>query len=538
MSVDETSFWKRRQSRRSFTRAAAAAGMLLGAGPLLAACGSADGDDGDQKTPAATSSGATSTGSSISEFIVANEAEPADLLPYFGSYSQVLVTRNIYQTLVEPRMTLRDDGSVEITYTAMLAESFEQVEPGRWRFPLRPGVKFHNGEDWDAAAAKASFDAMTDPDVAASLNKNVLLDAEMEVVDDMTVDIIFPGESTEIFVRARIGFAGLPPKLLAEQGLAGFAENPVGTGPFKFQSWTRGQDIKLTKFEEYWDADATNIPALTFIPRPDPGVRALTIRAGEAHMAYNIGGEQASSLERKVIGGGFQSSSIRLNNAIAPTNDIRVRKAINYAINREAIAEALFAGTATPIGFFAFQPVNVEPYPYDPDEAKRLIEEAGANGMELEFVYGENRVPEEPQMVEYYKSQLEEIGLSIKLTRLEPRQYNDVGGLPFDEQPPLFMETTSSGNFGDSASGLQDKYGCDGSGTFCNEDMDARFAELSTLQGGEKAAALQTIAEELQNEFVPRCWVVGVQQVHGLAAGVETDLPLNAYILFDDIRLS
>jgi ABC-type transport system substrate-binding protein len=163
--------------------------------------------------------------------------------------------------------------------------------------------------------------------------------------------------------------------------------------------------------------------------------------------------------------------------------------------------------------------------------------EAGVEGQELELVYGENRIPEEPQMVEYYKAQLEAVGLKIKLTKLEARQYNEVGGKPFTEQPPIFMETTSSGNFGDNASGLRDKYGCKGSGTYCNPELDAQVEAMAQLEGQDKIAALQKIADQLQNVDTPRAWVVGVQQVHGLAAGVKTDLPLNAYILFDDIKL-
>lgn len=536
MEEPQNNYWQRRFGRRRFATGVAAMGAIAGLSPIIAACGS---DDGDEE--GATVSNTASSGPTITEFVVANEAEPTDLLPFFSSYSQGLVARNIYQTLVEPRMTVKSNGSVDIAYVGVLAKSYERVEPTRYRYALRDGVKFHNGEDWNAEAAKASFDLMTNAEVAASLKKSVLMrNTKMEVVDPMTIDLIFATPDTEVFASAtvRLGFVGLPPRLLAEKGIEYFAENPVGTGPFKFVSWTRGQEIKATKFESYWNKDGTNIQNIKWITRPEAGVRALTVRAGEAHFAYNIGGEQAKGLDSKVIGGGFQSSSLRLNNAIAPTSDVRVRKAINFALDREAIAKALFAGTAKPIGFFAFQPINVTPFKYDLNEAKKLIKEAGAEGAELELVYGENRVPEEQQMVEYYKAQLEAAGLKIKLTRMEARAYNEVGAKPFPEQPPLYMETTSSGNFGDSAGGLRDKYGCKGSGTFCSAALDAEVEVMAALEGPAKVAKLQAIADQLQNVDTPRAWVVGVQQVHGLAAGVKADLPLNAYVLFDDIKLS
>jgi ABC-type transport system substrate-binding protein len=185
--------------------------------------------------------------------------------------------------------------------------------------------------------------------------------------------------------------------------------------------------------------------------------------------------EQAQALEHYVVGGGFQSSGIRLNNAIAPTNDIRVRQAINHAIDRESIAQTIFRGAAKPIAFFGFQPVNLEPFPYNPTRATELIQDAGIQGEELELVYGEGRIPEETQLAEIYKASFEAIGLKIKLTRLEPAQYNELGGKPFPEQPPLYMETTSSGNFGEIAGGLRDKYGCEGTGTFCKPEYDQEF---------------------------------------------------------------
>ncbi|MGE0601883.1 MAG: ABC transporter substrate-binding protein [Dehalococcoidia bacterium] len=180
----------------------------------------------------------------------------------------------------------------------------------------------------------------------------------------------------------------------------------------------------------------------------------------------------------------------------------------------------------------------MQPYAYKPDEAKKLIEQAGVKGQELEFVYGEGRIPEENQLVEIYKSELEAIGLKIKLTRLEAKQYNELGGKPFTEQPPLYMETTSSGNYGEIASGLRDKYGCKGTGTFCDAAYDAEFATLATLSGTDRLNSLQSIAERLQNEATPRAWVMGVRQVHGLSEGVKTDLPLNAYLLMTDLSFA
>ena len=535
--------------RRMLGLLATGSAMLATSGLLLAACGEEDeaaaGNSGSGASSTATAepeeSAATSEPQMPEVFIVANEVEPSDLYPGFaGGYGGALVIRQIYQTLVEPRMNMDDAGNVTVEWMPILAESVEQVDPSRWRFKLREGVTFHNGEPWNAEAAKFSYDALRDEDNLALRNSSDFLRSivAFEVIDEMTIEVenAFPDAEVPGYLL-RIGFLAIPPKFVEENGFEALAENPIGTGPYRFESWTRGQDLMLTKFEDYWSEDGPNMPAVQYIVRGEATVRAQTIQAGEAHFAFNIGMEQGQTLERSIVGGGFQSSGIRLNNTHPVISDIRVRKALNHAINRDEIVESIFLGAAEPLAFFGFQPVDLEPFSYDPDLARSLIEEAGVQGTELELVYGEGRIPEEDQLAEIYQASFEEIGLSIRLTKLEPRQYNEMGALPFEEQPPLYMETTSSGNFGEISGGLRDKYGCEGTGTYCDPELDAEFEALAGLTGEERLENLQSLAERLHEE-APRIWVAAMQQVHGLAEGVETDFPLNAYILFDDIRLA
>jgi peptide/nickel transport system substrate-binding protein len=478
-------------------------------------------------------------GTGPTQLNVANEAEPAALDPWMRGYSQTVITRQIYEPLVDVRMTLVEGTSdVNIEYIPVLAESFSQVDDLTWRFVIRQGVTFHNGEALDANAIKATYDVLGNPDIAAEAGTYSALAATsgLTVVDDFTVDITTPAPNMELIGQyLRIGLVALPPKLLADAGIESFAENPVGTGPYKFTSWTKGQEIVLEKFDGYWNAANIELfDTARIVARPEAAVRAQSVSSGETDFAYNIGAEQASALSASVTGGGFQSTSLRINNQIAPTNDLNVRLAINYAIDRQGICDSIFLGSATPAAFFGFQPVTVEPYAYDPDRARQLIAEAGVEGQELELVYGEGRIPEEDQLAEIYKSFLEDVGLSIKLTKVEPLQYNEIGSQPFVDQPPLYMETTSSGNYGEIAGGLADKYGTEGTGTFSDPAFDARFAELAALPNAERDVALQGIAEEL-HALAPRCWVAAVQQVHGISDKIAPHLPLNVFIYFTDL---
>lgn len=525
----------------------AAAGL---AGVALTGCG--DDDDDDTEATAAPSTATTQAAASPStaakadvpeEFVVANEAEPADLMPMFGGFGAALVTRAIYETMVRVRMTAQPDGTVKTEYLPILAEKWTHPDLTTFTFTLRPGVKFHNGEPWDAEAAKLAFDTMADSEAMAALKKSAFLARVVErteIVDPMTVKVTtkYPVSEAEFFSSAMVlGYAAFPPKAFSEGGFEALAENPIGTGPYKFVSWARGQNVVLEQWDGYWGT-LPNMKRLKFITREEASVRAQTVKTGEAHFAFNIGAEQASSLDNSVVGAGFQTNCLRLNTQKAPTDDVRVRRAINMAIDREGVNEAIFGGTATPVRFFAYQPVKLDLWPYDPAEAARLVQEAGAEGAEVELVFGEFRIPEEAQLAEIFQSQIEESGLKVKLTRLEKRQYDELNQVDIAQQPHLFMESTSSGNYGDSVGALTDKYGCGGSQrAFCDPAFDKRFEAMRSMDREELLPKLDEIAHELEgDDLALRAWTLGVNQVHGLATDVAADFPLNVYPYWQDVR--
>lgn len=469
--------------------------------------------------------------------VIADIAEPGDLQPWMKSVSAI-AQRSIYETLAEPRMILNEDDSVTIEFIPVLAESWEQPDDTTWRFKLRENVKFSNGEDFNAQAMEASFDAMGNAEEAAAAGAFDMMWAlsGAEVVDDYTIDFTTTSPNNEVLgYNLRLGLVAIPPKKIADEGMDSFKDAPVGTGPYLLEDWNRGNKITLIRNPEYWDADFPGgWEKVELIFRPEAAVRAQTIASGEADFAVNIGGEQGATLPRSIVGGGFQSTSIRINNAIEPTNDQNLRLAINHAIDRAGICDAIFLGTAKPIAFFAFQPVTLEPFSFDPELATRLIQDGGWEGLELEMVYGEGRIPEEDQLAEIYKASLEAVGLVINLNKVERGRYNEIGGQEFSAQPALYMETTSSGNYAEIAGGLMDKYGTEGSGTFSALEFDARFEELASLEGDARLESLQNIAADL-HELAPRAWIAGVQQVHGVSDRINPDLPLNSWPLIKDI---
>lgn len=516
---------------------------VLGAGlAATAVVGCSDDDDdaeaGGETPTTRAAAGETPTSSAPEELIIAMQAEPDDLMPFYGGFDQMIALRAVNETLMNVVMTERPGGGADVAFEPVLAESWEQVGDTTFTFNLRPGVRFHDGEPWNAEAAVVAAEAFSDGDAVGELGKFAMMPryvSSVEAVDELTfqVETLYPLIERELFGFAfYFGYAAFSPRALDEMGMRGMGDAPVGTGPYRFDRWERGQSIRLVRNDDYWGG-APPARELTFIARPEASVRAQTISSGEAHLAFNIGSEQASALENSVVGGGFQSNSLRLNNRVGPTTDQRVREAINFALDRDGINEAIFQGTATPIGFFGYQ-ANVQPWPYDPEQARALVEDAGVVGEEVELVYGELRIPEEDALAEIFKAQIDAIGLDVRLTRLERRQYSEVDQGPVEDMPPMFMETTSGGNYGELSLHLGGFYGCEDS-SFCNEDLESEFDEILMLDGEERDAWVEAMAARLQEDHAPRAWTLAVNQVHGLAPGVEADLALNVYVRVLDL---
>jgi peptide/nickel transport system substrate-binding protein len=361
--------------------------LLLLATLLLSACGSpaSQAPTGEQPatTPAAAEPAAPAESGGEKVLTVALTTIPNSLYsPRAAERNASNVVAQIYDSL----LWLNDAGELE----PALATAWEIDPAGTvYTFTLRPDVTFHNGEPFNAAAVIDSWEHGKNPenqyfnDWAAAVS--------VEALDDMTVRVTTDGVQP-LFLRNMAGSWNMtPPAYMAEVGVDGFAKKPVGTGPFQVVEVAEGDRIVLEKNPNYWRSGYPLIDRLIFRPIPESSTRVAAIQTGEVDIVTRLSAEEADSL-RSVEG--IEVSSypvdrvyyIAFNNMTTgvgqPTEDPKVRLAMNLAVDVQSIIDAIFngngklaTGLVTP-GSLGYDQ-EIQPLGYDPEQAQALLAEAG-----------------------------------------------------------------------------------------------------------------------------------------------------------------
>ncbi|MBL8628402.1 MAG: ABC transporter substrate-binding protein [Rhodospirillaceae bacterium] len=297
-------------------------------------------------------------------------------------YATTATTPYLMFTAIFDTLTVIDDkGEVH----PWLALAWTPQNPNTWHFKLRPNVVFSNGEPLDAFAVKTTFEFLISPAaVAQSVARDIDFISGARVIDPLTVEIITKTPNI-LLPRYVSGINIVAPKHFLKVGLEGIAQEPIGTGPFKPQSWGAEKAL-LAANRTSWrppKLDYVEILAL-----PDATTRMQAIATKRVDIATNINIDDVPALE--AAGNRFHTRNPTRISVMAmdnikdgtPFKDMRVRQAMNYAVNREAIVKGLLAGMVEP----ATQPAvpvavgyvpGLQPYPYDPAKAKALLKEAG-----------------------------------------------------------------------------------------------------------------------------------------------------------------
>ncbi|HSO19605.1 MAG TPA: glutathione ABC transporter substrate-binding protein, partial [Desulfosarcina sp.] len=282
----------------------------------------------------------------------------------------------------------------DLKVVPLLAESYTFNDAAtEFTFKLRSGIKFHDGTPFNAEAVRVNIERlMTGKYKRSSLMKPV---KELKVVDDSTVTFIL-NEPFGAFINAiaHPGTLLISPAAIAQYG-DDVSKHPVGTGPFIFDEWVSGSHVRIKKNPDYWRG-TVKVDTITFRPVPESGSRLAMLRAGQAHYIYPMPAELLKVAESDPKIEIIQLPSIIerylvMNTKYKPLSDVRVRQAINYALDKQAIIRIAWGGAAVEAD--SVIPPNLQFYarqgtwPYDLEKAKALMKEAGyENGFKVVFM--------------------------------------------------------------------------------------------------------------------------------------------------------
>lgn len=314
--------------------------------------------------------------------------------------------------------TWRDDKGTPIPW---LVEKWEQANDTTLRLHLRKGVKFHNGEEFTADALKQTVDKYIAPD-SKSPNRTILsVIKETKIVDPYTAEWVTEKPNRPL-LRNSTWIQVLSPKAMKEVGDK-LATNPVGTGPFKFVEYQPGQHVLMERNPSYWQPTKFNFDRLRFRFIPENGTRVSALEAGEVMMVNNVPPDSLDRLKKNpnlkvLVSPTNRSIFVQMRVDRKPFNDKRVRQALNYAVDKDALTKDVMLGLAPiaraplPIGLFGFYD-GLPPYKYDPERAKKMLADAGATGATIKFGAPNGRYLLDKQVAEALVGYMTAVGLKV-----------------------------------------------------------------------------------------------------------------------------
>lgn len=333
------------------------------------------------------------------------------------------ISNNIFDTLV--RLNESND------YEPCLAETWENPDDNTWIFHLKEGVKFTNGEPADAQAVKYSLDRIMNPEVKSPQASRLSLVEEVQATDAKTV-VIKTKEPYAALLNIMTLMFIVPPKAVEEMGNEKFAQSPIGSGPFIFEEFVPGEKVVLTANKEYWKG-APKIDKVIFRPISEASTRIASLKTGEVDIVSaippnNLKDLQSSSDIKTTAKTGVMLY-MGLDTLTAPLDNLKVRQAINYAIDKDTIVKSILLGTAKVMAGPVFDVTkgfdsSIKPYPYDIEKAKQLLKEAGyENGFKLKLAtppQGVEGTTNTLEVAQAIAAQLKDVGIEVELDITDP----------------------------------------------------------------------------------------------------------------------
>jgi peptide/nickel transport system substrate-binding protein len=432
--------------------------------------------------------------------------EPVNLDPgecTHTSEGQIL-KKNILETLTD-----RNPGNSSIT--PRLATSWKQIDANTWHFYLRKGVKFHDGKDFNAEAAVFNIRRLYDNRVKSADRAKFFTDIKMEgkALDSYTLEVKTDKPAPLLPTLMEIMTICSPNTPLDK-----WTRNPIGTGPYKFVKWDAGTQIIFERFDGYW-GQQPQVKKAIYIWRNESSVRAAMLEIGEADLTPDIAQGNANRPDMDYSYLNSNTSYLRIGGEWEPPlNDRRVRMALNYAVDRNALRGSILSKDVVPatqlvipstLGYNA----NLKVWPYDPQKAKQLLDEARKDGVpvdkEITLVDRNGQYPGGEELIEAVMTMYKAVGLNVKLRMFEKGAMRTYENKPYPTNVgPYIVHKTHDNNTGDAVFTVFFKYHCNGvQSAMCDKTVDDLIEKAQAATGENRRNLWQAAFKRIQEEIIP-----------------------------------
>lgn len=507
---------------------------LLALSLVAAACGGDDDDDGGSAGTDGTETTAGGSAVEGAEITIALGSEPTSLDPHLvDDGGERAINDNIYETLLA-----RDAQGV--LQPGLAAELPTQVDETTWEFKLREGVTFHDGSPFNADSVVATVERIMGI-VADGTNDNSGFFSSLagaEKVDDSTVRIMT--KEQDGVLPARMYWL----KMVAANAkdVADLSSAPNGTGPFKFVSQSLGVNVVIEANADYWGG-APSISKVTYEFSDDSATRLAGLKSGKYDVVTNLAPQDVAQAPKAANVQGQEHPIIILDADEGITADVNVRTALNLAVDKEAIAESIFGGYAVVdagqllspsiLGFNA----DLSPFPYDPDRAKQMLEDAGVAGQKIQLVGESGRWLKDRDVLEAVAGYWTDAGLEVELEILEFGAYLDVLFDRENRADAVFV--SSSNDILDADRQLSTYYQAGGIGSSnSNEELSGLIDDARAELDSAKRAELYASAVKIAYDEAYFLFLVNNEDIYGLAERIQWQPRVDAKLLVKEMTVT
>ncbi|MFA9557717.1 glutathione ABC transporter substrate-binding protein [Evansella sp. AB-rgal1] len=465
-------------------------------------------------------------------------AVPADLSSLSVQGSNDVPSSNVKENIFETLVYLDENAEPQ----PRLATNWELIDDTTWHFDIREGVKFHDGSDLNAEVVKATFDRLIDPEIGSAGAFLLGSVDTIEVVSDYVVEINlkYPfgpfinhlAHGSTAIMSGEIIAADAEAVANGEDIDSYISSNPMGTGPFKLEKRTPGDETVLTKNEEYW-GDPVALNSITYKVVPEVDTRIAELQTGAVHIADAIGPQNVNRVNDIADVSVLEEEStsinfVGFNTQVEPFDNPLVRQAITLAIDQQEIVEGIYYGTSVPAvgpippAVFGFDP-NIEGLGYDMDKAKELMAEAGyADGFEVTLKTNHENT-QRMDIAIYIEYALSELGITVNVEGMEFGAFVDDAAGGNTEMFILGWSTpTMDGDYATHALFHSDNHGQPGNMTFFdNAEIDEILDTARQESDPDVRLDLYSQAQKMLVEQAPMVYLNHTDYIVGVSDSVS-----------------